>query len=110
MNIHLNDLPRLRSLELVAESSVPLIQKLFNGLVQPHPLEEICVTGATPTSGVCNWGILNSHFTQPALKQLRQVEFQIIEKDWDEDDIEMLYDQFPTLERRDILRVCEVEH
>ncbi|KAF9457854.1 hypothetical protein BDZ94DRAFT_1325944 [Collybia nuda] len=109
LNIHLSDLPRLKSLELVAESSISLIQKLFNKLDQPHPLQQISVTGATPNSGVCNWGILNSHFAQPALKQLRQVEFQIVEKDWDEDDLEMLYDQFPTLEKRDILRIREVK-
>jgi hypothetical protein len=85
-----------------------LIKKLFNGLEQSHPLEDIYVTGATPSSGVCNWGILEAHFTQPELKQLRRVEFQLIEKEWNDDEIEMLYDQFPLLEKRDILRVCEL--
>lgn len=105
LRIHLHDLPRLRYLEFRAESSILLTGRLFGGLEQPHPLEEICIMQASLDLKVrSEWRFLDSCFTQKNLGHLRRVEFQMVE-DLSDGAIGHYLNQFPVLCERGIIYV-----
>jgi hypothetical protein len=95
--IHLHDFPRLRSVRLNAQSCIPLIQTLFEGLQKAHPLEEICIMEASPNLEVWTWVPLDAYFTHADLGHLRRVDFQMIEEDLSSMPIGYGFNQFPIL-------------
>lgn len=103
LRIHLHDLPCLHYLEFSAESSILLMEQLFGGLEQPHPLEEICIMQASlDLKSRSEWRFLDSCFTQKNLGRLRRVEFQMV-GDLSDGAIRHYLNHFPVLRERGII-------